>query len=102
MQSEYVERRPDGFYLLDSRVALDYVVREYWNGEPPESIRQHFPTLTLEQVFGALAFYLANKDEVDASIRERDRVENTFASPTPIPDELRRRIQQARQPVRRA
>jgi hypothetical protein len=33
---------------------------------PPESIVQSFPLLTLEQVYGAIAFYLANSDEIDA------------------------------------
>jgi hypothetical protein len=28
-------------------------------------IQQHFPALTLEEVYGAIAFYLANRDQVD-------------------------------------
>jgi len=35
-------------------------------GLSPESIRDDFPTLRLEQVYGAIAYYLANQTEVDA------------------------------------
>ncbi|MEB3151232.1 MAG: hypothetical protein VKL60_19710 [Sphaerospermopsis sp.] len=35
------------------------------NGESPESIAQNFPLLKLEQVYGGIAFYLANKELID-------------------------------------
>lgn len=36
----------------------------------PETIRQNFSSLTLEQVYGAIAFYLAHEQEVDTNMRE--------------------------------
>ena len=44
----------------------------FWRGETAESITQSFPVLTLEQVYGALAFYLANRAEVDAYLQQAD------------------------------
>lgn len=38
----------------------------FQRGLSPESIVQSFPLLTLEQVYGAIAFYLANHSEIDA------------------------------------
>ena len=38
-------------------------------GDSPETIRQNLSSLTLEQVYGAVAFYLAHEQEVDANIR---------------------------------
>ena len=38
--------------------------------EAPETTRQSFPSLTLEQVYGAIAFYLGHQADVDANIRE--------------------------------
>jgi uncharacterized protein (DUF433 family) len=32
-------------------------------GDSPETIRQNFSSLTLEQVYGAIAFYLAHEQE---------------------------------------
>jgi uncharacterized protein (DUF433 family) len=45
-------------------------VYSFNDGESPETIRQNFPSLTLEQVYGAIAFYLANREAVDENIRE--------------------------------
>lgn len=54
MDLEFVERRNGGFYLAASRVPLDFIVREFQQGESPEAIRSDFPTLSLEQVYGRL------------------------------------------------
>jgi len=70
MPAEYVDRRNGGFYVKGSRVSLDSIVYWFRDGESPEVICHNFPSLTLEQVYGATTFYLANRDTVDASIRE--------------------------------
>jgi hypothetical protein len=44
---------------------LDSIVYAYIAGQSPESIAQSFPVLTLDQVSGAIAFYLGHRDEVD-------------------------------------
>jgi Protein of unknown function (DUF433) len=49
---------------------LDSIVFSLKAGDSPETIRQNFSSLTFEQVYGAIAFYLADEQEVDASIRE--------------------------------
>lgn len=62
--------RNGGYYVSGARVSLDSLVYAFRAGESPESIQQDFPSLSLEQVYGAIAFYLGHQDEVDASIRE--------------------------------
>lgn len=57
-----------------TRVSLDSVAHAFLNGESAESIAQSFPVLSLEQVYGAIAFYLAHRDEVDAYL-ERARAQ---------------------------
>src|SRR5580693_9259846 len=69
-RSEYIEQRSGGFYVADTRVSLDSIVYSFKAGDSPETIRQNFPSLTLEQVYGAIAFYLAHEQEVDSNIRE--------------------------------
>ena len=66
----YVEQRNGGFYVTGTRVSLDSIVYCFKAGESPETIRQNFSSLALEQVYGAIAFYLAHEQEVDANIRE--------------------------------
>ncbi len=72
MARDYVERRNDAFYIIGSRVPLDVVIHEYENGAPAESIASSFPTLSLEQIHGALAFYHGNKTEVEDSMRKAE------------------------------
>jgi uncharacterized protein (DUF433 family) len=76
---DFVERREEGFYVATSRVPLACVVREFQNGQSPEAIRGAFPTLSLEQVYGAITFYLGHKDEVDDDIAARERTEDAFS-----------------------
>ncbi|MGH9837199.1 MAG: DUF433 domain-containing protein [Blastocatellia bacterium] len=75
MEKSYVTKLESGGYrLTGSRVSLDSVAYDWNNGLSPESIVQNFQTLTLEQVYGAVAFYLAHRDEVDAAIqRNREK-----------------------------
>lgn len=68
----YVERVDDVYRLIGTRASLDSVVHAFWRGETAESITQAFPVLALEQVYGALAFYLANRPEVDAYLQQTD------------------------------
>lgn len=48
----------------DSRVMLDSVVASFQQGHSPEAIQQQYPALMLEEVYGAIAWYLANAEEV--------------------------------------
>ena len=51
-------------------MSLDSVVYAFLRGESPEGIAESFPALTLEQVLGSLASYLANRDKIDQYLRE--------------------------------
>ena len=69
--SSYVEGRDSEFWLAGTRVSLDSVVYAFWNGQTAESIAQSFPTLSLEQVYGAIAFYLGHRDHIDRHLAKR-------------------------------
>jgi len=94
---EFVERRHGSFYLIGSRVPLAFIVREFQNGEAPESIRSHYPTLSLEQVYGAITFYLGNKAEAEADIAARQREEDDFSTTHPTPPEIKEKFDRMRQ-----
>lgn len=96
MEREFVERRGTGFYLAGSRVPLDFIVREYRDGEPPEAIRSHYPTLNLEQVYGAITFYLGHKDEVERAMAERERAEDAFSASHAAPPHLKEKLERLR------
>jgi uncharacterized protein (DUF433 family) len=60
-----------GWRVTGTRVSLDSVIHAYWNGSSPEQIASDYPTLSLEQVRGAIAFYLQNKEEMDRYMAEQ-------------------------------
>jgi uncharacterized protein (DUF433 family) len=69
----YVHLDPDGTYrITDRRVSLDSVVYPFRHGDSAESIRSQYPVLTLEDVYGTIAFYLANQAAVDSYLKERE------------------------------
>ena len=77
---------------------LACVVYEFQNGAAPETIRSDYPTLNLEQVYGAITFYLANKEEVERDIAERRRVEEeVIKAQPPLPPELQQKLARARE-----
>lgn len=61
-----------GWRVTGTRVSLDSVVRGYWDGSSPEEIAEDYPSLSLEQVHGALAFYLRNRAEIDHYLAQQD------------------------------
>ena len=65
MTKQYIEQSEGGYVIGGTRVSLDSIVYAFRRGASPESIQRSFPTLTLEQVYGAIAFYLAHEAEID-------------------------------------
>ena len=70
MENQYVEQREGGYYVCGTRVSLDSVVYSFLRGESPEGIVESFPALSLEQAFGAIAYYLAHQQEIDAYLQK--------------------------------
>lgn len=58
------------YRVANTRISLDSVVINWLNGETPDGIVDAFPSLTLEQVYGSIAFYLANREMVDEYLRQ--------------------------------
>jgi uncharacterized protein (DUF433 family) len=65
----YIEERGEGYWIAGTRITLDSVVYAFLDGEYPETIVQNFPILSLEQVYGAIAFYLANIELIDTYLK---------------------------------
>jgi uncharacterized protein (DUF433 family) len=80
MTKQYVIKRNGGFYVGDTRVSLASVVLSFKEGASPESILQNFPALrSLENVYGAITFYLANTEAVEADLADLERQWREFA-----------------------
>ena len=71
----YVHQDEHGVYRVgDTHVMLDSVVAAFREGHSPETIQSQYPALTLEQVYGAIAYYLGNRRQVEEYLRQQDAV----------------------------
>ncbi|HLG94926.1 MAG TPA: DUF433 domain-containing protein [Bryobacteraceae bacterium] len=70
---EYVTLNQGAYRIAGTRVSLDSLVYLFREGMSAESMVESYPALTLEQVHGALAFYLANQKEIDQYLVEGQR-----------------------------
>lgn len=96
--SSYVEAQRGGYYLRGTRVSLDSVVYQFQQGASAESILRAFPLIgSLERVYGAIAYYLAHRADVDSHLaRQRDLYERE-RSTQQIPNDVRQRLDRARE-----
>lgn len=74
MAKNYVEIVEGVYRVAGTRVRLDSLIYSYREGLSAESIAESFPVLTLERVYGAIAFYLANQKMLDEYLREGERL----------------------------
>lgn len=93
--SEYVVTDECGVRRVGkTRVSLDSVVYAFRDGSSPESIRDAYPALSLEEVYGAIAYYLARQPEIEAYLKDQEQVtsearKRAEAERPPVVDRLR-------------
>lgn len=84
----------DDIRIKGTRVGIETIIEDYLNAASPEEIAVRYPTVTLEQIFATLTFYLRNKHEVDQYL-ERLRIftkqawQNQQRHPSPAIKRLR-------------
>ena len=78
MLPDYIDTRDGGYWIGTTRVALDSIVYRFLEGLAPESIADCFPVLTLEQIYGAITYYLAHRATIDAYLQAHDADYATF------------------------
>jgi uncharacterized protein (DUF433 family) len=70
MDNNYINVDGESYRITGTRVSLDSVVYDYLSGLSPESIADNFDTLPLEQVYGAITFYLSHRSDVDQHLMQ--------------------------------
>lgn len=61
-----------------TRVLLDLVIHDYLSGKTPEAIIDSYPTLSLDDVYLAIGYYLRHRPEIDAYIRQQEAEADAF------------------------
>jgi uncharacterized protein (DUF433 family) len=77
-----------------TRVMLDSVVSGFEQGCSPEAIRQQFPALSLEEVYGSIAYFLCNQEEVSIYLQQQNVLWKEWQArceqqPAPVVERLR-------------
>lgn len=86
----YVQIDHDGVMRVgDCGVPIDSVIAGFEQGQTPETIRSQYPSLRLEEVYGAIAYYLAHRQEVEGYLARQDVLWDTW----------RKKLQQDEPPV---
>jgi uncharacterized protein (DUF433 family) len=94
---EYIEQRDGNYYVSGTRISLDSIVHAFRRGESPETICQNFELLRLEEVYGTIAYYLANQAGMDAYLVRQNQQWTEENNAEPLPTSLRERLMRARE-----
>ena len=92
----YARLDEHGVYRVgQTRVMLDSVLIPFRGGQSAESIQQQYPALELEEVYGAITFYLANRQVLDEYLERQDQLWEEFRrkadeNPSPVVERLRK------------
>ncbi len=89
-----------------TRILFVLVVEAFRYGETPERIVEMYDTLKLADVYGAIAYYLRHKPEVEAYLEEYDRqaaeirkkIEERQGSQDGLRERLLRRLAEKKHP----
>lgn len=93
---------PDDIRIKGTRIGIETVLDDYLGGSSPEEIAARYRTLTLEQVYATITYYLHKRKEIDEYL-ERWRAYTEAAwqeqqrNPPEFVQELRERLQRKRE-----
>ena len=60
-------------YVTETRIPLDTIVYAYLNGDSAEEIFENYDSLQLADVYSIISFYLDQKKEVEAYLKQREK-----------------------------
>lgn len=86
--------------ISGTRITLDTVIARHHQGDSPEAIHEGFDILPVNDIYAVIAYYLANRDELDAYLQRRaeeaDRIrQEAEANYTPEQKAFHERIRNA-------
>ena len=87
----------DAIRLSGTRVGIETVIDDYQKGATPEEIVFHYPTLSLEQVYANITYYLGHQQKVKQYIalvrhRQEEAWQQQQRNPSPFVQSLRERL----------
>jgi uncharacterized protein (DUF433 family) len=77
------------------RIAIESVIEAFKGGKQPREICESYPTLTLEEVYATITYYLHNKAAVEGYIERGEKIADAYyqewlqQEPAPVVKRLR-------------
>ena len=95
---EHVEIHNGGYYVAGTRIGLDVVTHDFRHGRSPEAIFEAYPSIgSLAKVYGAITFILEHPAEVDAYLKDQERVFEEIKDRHPMPPEMLERFERSQE-----
>jgi uncharacterized protein (DUF433 family) len=96
--NQYVELHNGGYYVAGTRIGLDVVAYDFRRGRSAEAVFEAYPSVgSLVKVYGAITFILEHPAEVDAYLRDQERIFEEIQTQHPMPAELVERFERAQE-----
>ena len=86
---------PDDIRIKGHRIGIESVLYEYiFREQTPEAIAKRFSSLSLEQIYATILYYLHNREQIDAYMADwieygRRAREEQERNPPPVVERLR-------------
>jgi uncharacterized protein (DUF433 family) len=85
----------DDIRIKGTRVGIETVLEDYLNASSPEEIAIRYPTLTLEQVYATITYYLHHQPAIDRYLeRWRRYSEESWKNQQKYPSPAVKRLRQ--------
>jgi uncharacterized protein (DUF433 family) len=96
--NEYVELHNGGYYVAGTRIGLDVVTYDFQRGRSAEAIFEAYPSIgSLAKVYGAITFILEHPAEVEAYMKDQERVFEEIKTRHPMPAGMIERFERAQE-----
>jgi len=84
--NECVEVRNGGYYVAGTRIGLDVVFYALRRGYSADQVFESFPSIgSLAKVHGTITFIVEHPVEVEAYLKDQDRIFEEFKAQHPMP-----------------
>jgi len=88
----------DDIRIKGTRVGIETVLDDYLEGASPEEIAARYRSLSLEQIYATITYYLHNRAQVDAYLKAwRQYTDQAWQEQERNPSEVVKRLRQLRE-----
>jgi uncharacterized protein (DUF433 family) len=95
--NEYVEVHNGGYYVAGTRIGLDVVTYDFRRGRSAEAIFEAYPLIgSLAKVYGSVTFILEHPAEVDAYLKDQERIFEEIKAQYPMPADMIERFERVK------